>query len=198
MPVLLQAFVRLVALKRLGVLLFVLTATLYAASTASALEPMQTKTRIWGFDLAAHKSSGLLNAANSGKYQGNRFAQSDVASGSLLAAEGAFSPIVEGGGLAAHELAGGHLLARHVGLEAAALDARIADEGLSMASSFGSRAEAEAAGSAVMRQNAGNISSWLQAGGKGKLAIDGAFSGGSVRVLGGYDAAATGARFVLR
>ena len=67
-----------------------------------------------------------------------------------------------------------------------------------MASSFVSLAEAEAAGSAVMRQNAGNISSWLQAGGKGKLAIDGAFSGGSVRVLGGYDAAASGARFVLR
>jgi hypothetical protein len=88
-PALLQAFVRLVALKRLGVLLFVLAATLCASSTASALEPAQTKTRVWGFDLAAHNSCGLLSAANSGKHQGNRLALSEVVSGSLLAAEGA-------------------------------------------------------------------------------------------------------------
>ena len=88
MPTLLQAFLRLVALKRLGVLLFVLAATLCAASNASALEPAQTKTRVWGFDFAEHNSDGLLNAATHGKHQGNRVAQSELASGSLLAAEG--------------------------------------------------------------------------------------------------------------
>jgi hypothetical protein len=88
-PALLQAFARLVALKRLGVLLFVLAATLCAANTASALEPAQTKTRVWGFDFAEHNSDGLLRVATSGKHQGNRLALSEVASGSLLAAEGA-------------------------------------------------------------------------------------------------------------
>jgi hypothetical protein len=88
-PALLQAFLRLVALKRLGVLLFVLAATLCASSTASALEPTQTKTRVWGFDFAEHNSNGLLSAATHGKHQGNRVALSELASGSLLAAEGA-------------------------------------------------------------------------------------------------------------
>jgi hypothetical protein len=85
----LQAFLRLVALKRLGVLLFVLAATLCATSTASAIEPSQTKTRVWGFGLAEHNSDGLSTAATSGKHQGNRGALSELASGSLLAAEGA-------------------------------------------------------------------------------------------------------------
>jgi hypothetical protein len=85
---LLQAFVRLVALKRLGVLLFVLAATLCASSTASALEPAQTKTRVWDFQLPGNNSSGLLSLATGGKHEGNRLAQSEVASGSLLAAEG--------------------------------------------------------------------------------------------------------------
>lgn len=88
MPAPLQVFLRLVALKRLGVLLFVLAATLCASSNASALEPSQTKTRVWGFDFAEHKSDGLFRAATSGKHQGNRVALSELASGSLLAAEG--------------------------------------------------------------------------------------------------------------
>ena len=87
MPALLQAFVRLVALKRLGVLLFVFAATVCVASTASALEPAQTKTRIQGFDFAEHNSYGLLSAATSRKHQGNQLAQSELASNSPLAAE---------------------------------------------------------------------------------------------------------------
>jgi hypothetical protein len=87
-PALLQAFLRLVALKRLGVLLFVLAATLCASSNASAFEHTQTKTRVWGFDFAEHNSDGVLSAATSGKHQGNRFALSEVVSDSLLAAEG--------------------------------------------------------------------------------------------------------------
>jgi len=86
-PALLQAFLRLVALKRLGVLLFVLVATLCATNTASAFEPAQTKTRAWGFELSFSNSSGLLTAATGGKHRGNRLAQSEVASDSLLAAE---------------------------------------------------------------------------------------------------------------
>jgi hypothetical protein len=87
-PALLQAFLRLVALKRLGVLLFVLAATLCAASTASAFEPAQTKTRVWGFNFAEYNSCGLFRAASNGKHQGNRVALSELASDSLLAAEG--------------------------------------------------------------------------------------------------------------
>ena len=106
------------------------------------------------------------------------------------------SAIVEGGGLAAHEAAGGHLLARHVGLDAAALDARLGN--VTVASSFATRAEAEAAGSAVLGQNAGAITGWTQAGAAGRLPVSGAFSGGTVRVLGGYSAEATKATFVLQ
>ena len=87
-PALLQALARLVALKRLGGLLFVLAATLCATNTASAFAPAQTKSRVGVFDLANDNSSGLLSAATGGKHQGNRSAPSEVASGSLLAAEG--------------------------------------------------------------------------------------------------------------
>jgi hypothetical protein len=197
---LLQANARLVALKRLGVLLFVLAATLCASSTASALEPAQTKTRVWGFDFAEHNSDGLLGAANSGKYQGNRSDLSEVASSSLLAAEGAFSPLVEGGGLAAHEAAGGHLLAKHVGQAESALAARLAAQpGIPAASTFLSRAEAEAAISNVMAQRSGDIASWVANGANGTRAFDGAFSGGSVLVRGASSSVAgNGARVVLR
>jgi hypothetical protein len=111
-----------------------------------------------------------------------------------MVAEGAFSPIVEGGGLTAHELAGGHTLARHVGLDAAALDAR----GVDIASTFLTRAEAEAAGSAALSQNAVQVSSWLQAGAATNLRITTPFTGGLVRVAGGYEASATSATFILK
>jgi hypothetical protein len=86
-----------------------------------------------------------------------------------------------------------------VGLDAAALDARLAAQGnLSLASSFATQAQAEAAGGAVMGQNAGAVSSWVQSGATGRLVVNGNFSGGAIRVLGGYSAEATGARFVLQ
>jgi filamentous hemagglutinin len=114
-------------------------------------------------------------------------------------AEGAASPIVEGGGLAAHEAAGGHLLARHVGLDAAALDVRLATNlRLRMASSFASRAEAEAAASSVLGQNSAAVSAWLRSGAVGRLTLDGGFSGGTVRLLGGYSVEGTAARLVLQ
>jgi len=108
-----------------------------------------------------------------------------------LAAEGA-------GLLAQSEAAGGHLIARHVGLEAAALDARIAAGNINVASSFRTLAEAEAAAGAALSSNASAVSAWVQAGATGRLAVTGPFSGGLVRVAGGYSAEATGARFVLQ
>jgi hypothetical protein len=118
-PALLQAFARLVALKRLGVLLFVLAATLCASSPASALEPAQTKTRVWGFDFAEHNSDGLLSAATRGKHLGNRLALSEVASGCLLAAEGleassAANSALLRNQLISEEIAGGHAFGKHV------------------------------------------------------------------------------------
>jgi hypothetical protein len=67
---------------------------------------------------------------------------------------GAFSPIVPGGGLAAHEAAGGHLLARHVGQTQAQLAQRLVTQpSISAASTFATRAEAEAAVSAVLESD---------------------------------------------
>jgi 5-methylcytosine-specific restriction endonuclease McrA len=85
----LQALLRLAVLQRLGVFICALATLLAAANTASALEPAQTKTRVWGFDFAADNSSGLFLAATSGKHQGNCFARAEEASGSLLAVRGA-------------------------------------------------------------------------------------------------------------
>jgi hypothetical protein len=85
----LQALQRLATLKWLGVFIFALATLLTVANTASALEPAQTKTRVWDFDFAEHNSAGLFRAASSGKHQGNRLAGAEEASGSLLAAEGA-------------------------------------------------------------------------------------------------------------
>jgi RHS repeat-associated protein len=109
------------------------------------------------------------------------------------------SPIVEGGGLQAHENAGGHLLERHIGRTAAQLDARLAAEvKLKSASSFVDRAEAEAAASIVLRENAAKISEWVEQGMPNKLVITGDFSGGIIRVVGGYEAEANGALLVLK
>jgi len=110
------------------------------------------------------------------------------------AADGAFSPIVEGGGLTAHEAAGGHLLARHVGLNAGQLDAR----GIDVASTFLTRAEAEAAASGALSQNAGRVSAWLQGGAANNLKITTPFTGGLIRLTGGYEASATSATFILK
>lgn len=85
----LQALLRLAVLRRLGVFICALATLLTAASTASALEPAQTKTRVWDFDFAADNSVVLFRAASPRSYLENRSARSEVASGSLLAARGA-------------------------------------------------------------------------------------------------------------
>ncbi|TXT25395.1 MAG: hypothetical protein FD131_4596 [Rhodocyclaceae bacterium] len=94
-----------------------------------------------------------------------------------------FSRIVPGGGLAAHEAAGGHLLSRHVGLTAAELTARLAnDPGIKAASTFLSRADAEAAAARAIKDNASVIVNWINNGAKGRLALEAPFSGGLVQM----------------
>ena len=65
MPALLQALVRLVALKRLGVLLFVLAATLCAITNASALGHAQTK---GGFAVRPDGSARMVLPSNPTEY----------------------------------------------------------------------------------------------------------------------------------
>ncbi|MEY2931243.1 MAG: hypothetical protein RL033_1992, partial [Pseudomonadota bacterium] len=85
----LQALLRLATLRWLGIFICALATLLSATGNASAIEPAQTKTRVWGFDSAEHNSTGLFRAASSGKHQGNRLARPEAASDSLLAARGA-------------------------------------------------------------------------------------------------------------
>jgi hypothetical protein len=85
----LQALLRLASLRWLGVFVCALATLLATAGSASALDPAQTKTRVWGFDFAEHNSAGLFRAATAGKHQGNCSARAEAASGSLLAARGA-------------------------------------------------------------------------------------------------------------
>jgi Domain of unknown function (DUF4258) len=87
----LQVLLRLATLRWLGVFICALATLLSAPSTASALEPAQTKTRVWGFDFAEHNSVGLFRAATPRTHLGNRSCSSELASGSLLAARGAFT-----------------------------------------------------------------------------------------------------------
>jgi filamentous hemagglutinin len=74
----------------------------------------------------------------------------------------AFSPIVPGGGLAAHEAAGGHLLLKHVGQSETQLLERLANEpGISGSSSFYNRASAESAISRTLDAKQAEINNWL-------------------------------------
>ena len=55
-----HALLRLAVLQGLGVSICVLATPPAATSAASALEPAQTKTRVWRFDFAADNSAGLF------------------------------------------------------------------------------------------------------------------------------------------
>ena len=69
--------------------------------------------------------------------------------------------------LTAHEQAGGHLLARHVGQTEEQLARRLAAEpNISAASSFTTRETADAAVAATLQSNSGRISSWLAGAGE--------------------------------
>lgn len=83
--------------------------------------------------------------------------------GGVTPQTGATSTLVEGGGLAAHEQAGGHLIARHVGQTPAQLRARlIAEPRVPAVSTFIDRSVAEAAVDATLQANQAQISAWLR------------------------------------
>ena len=72
------------------------------------------------------------------------------------------SRLVPGGGLTAHENAGGHTLARHVGQTEAQLASRLATQPhIPRASSFRDRTIAEAAISEAIDVNQAAITAWL-------------------------------------
>jgi hypothetical protein len=71
------------------------------------------------------------------------------------------SRLVPGGGLQAHESAGGHLLLKHVGRTEKQLAERIAGEGLPRAGSFSNRTVAEHVVSEAIEANQTAISLWL-------------------------------------
>jgi hypothetical protein len=82
------------------------------------------------------------------------------------------TPIVPGGGLAAHEAAGGHLIAKHVGKSEAELLQRLAAEPkITGSSSFFDRASAEKAVSQTLSSRNADIQAWLSGEGK-KLQLD--------------------------
>nr|WP_256470280.1 RNase A-like domain-containing protein [Luteibacter flocculans] len=84
-----------------------------------------------------------------------------------------FSPIVDGGGLQAHEDAGGHLLKKHVGQSEQDLVDRLAAEpNISGSSSFYNRAAAENAVSQTIDANQKAVTNWLNNGSSGRLRLD--------------------------
>jgi hypothetical protein len=71
--------------------------------------------------------------------------------------------------------------------------------GITAASTFTTRAEAEAAVAGAFDANAANVSEWTGAGANGRLVLNAPFSGGSVLQRGAAAAApGTGVRVVLQ
>ena len=113
--------------------------------------------------------------------------------------DNAHSVIVQGGGLAAHEFAGGHLIARHIGQSEADMAARLAaSPGMDRVSNFASRATAEKAVSEVLDANQSAIQKFLS-GSSPKLEIDGIASSsvGTVLVRGASTSVPTNALRVV-
>jgi hypothetical protein len=77
--------------------------------------------------------------------------------------EGPYSVIVPGGGLAAHEAAGGHLMEKHIGRTHEQLLDRLRQEpNIPAASTFHDRATAELAISNVINENKNKIKNFLK------------------------------------
>jgi RHS repeat-associated protein len=86
---------------------------------------------------------------------------------------GPSTPLAPGGGLQAHENAGGHLLGKHVNQSVEALAARLQVEPkISAASTFTDRAAAETAVTAALDANKTQIGSWLESGTTNRMRID--------------------------
>ncbi|WP_187775842.1 RNase A-like domain-containing protein [Luteimonas suaedae] len=82
---------------------------------------------------------------------------------------------VPGGGLQAHEDAGGHLIERHVGKSEQALVDRVRSENISAASSFRDLPEAEHFVAATLTEHGERIDAWLGGEGGNRLVVDARF-----------------------
>ena len=82
---------------------------------------------------------------------------------------------VPGGGLEAHEGAGGHLIERHVGKSEQWLVDRVRRENISAASSFRDLGEAEHFVAATLEEHQGRIDAWLDGQGGNRLVVDARF-----------------------
>ena len=82
---------------------------------------------------------------------------------------------VPGGGLQAHEDAGGHLIERHVGKSEQWLVDRVRNDNISAASSFRDLPEAEYFVSGTLAENQGDIDAWLDGRGGNRLVVDASF-----------------------
>ncbi|KDN09383.1 filamentous hemagglutinin family outer membrane protein [Gilliamella apicola] len=88
------------------------------------------------------------------------------------AADDNYSRIVPGGSLSAHEAAGGHLIARHVGKTEQELLDRVSTGNVKTASSFTDRATAESVTSKAIEANQSKIDAYLTGNQKGYLEIE--------------------------
>ena len=82
---------------------------------------------------------------------------------------------VPGGGLQAHEDAGGHLIERHVGKSEQWLVDRVSNSNISAASSFRDLPEAEYFVSETIAEHQGAIDAWLDGKGGNRLVVDSSF-----------------------
>jgi hypothetical protein len=82
---------------------------------------------------------------------------------------------VPGGGLEAHEAAGGHLIERHVGKTEEWLVDRVRNQNISAASSFRDLPEAEHFVAATIAMHQGRIDAWVDGQGGNRLVVDARF-----------------------
>lgn len=82
---------------------------------------------------------------------------------------------VPGGGLQAHEDAGGHLIERHVGKSEAELIERLRRENISASSSFRELGEAEYFVAETLTENQEQIDAWLDGEGGNRLVVNATF-----------------------
>jgi len=100
------------------------------------------------------------------------------------------APEVPGGGLQAHEDAGGHLIERHVGKSEQWLVDRVNRDNISAASSFIDLPEAERLVAETLMENQDRVDAWLDGAGGNRLVIDARFdSSTGISVVRGSDSA---------
>ncbi|MCY8514597.1 ribonuclease YeeF family protein [Bacillus atrophaeus] len=110
------------------------------------------------------KESVLTKSETSNNYGVNNVKQGDS------------SPLAPGGGLAAHEAKGGHLIERHVGKTDEELIQRLdkskmSNKKISGSSSFKDRATAESVANSALSNNKGKIEKWLNSDAKKPLVL---------------------------